>query len=83
MSAEMETESVQQRGESEGASGELKKYSWEEVKQHDTSQSAWVVLHDKVYDVTKFLEEVRHVTRPLSRATVQWAAENTSDLLSK
>ena len=64
MSAEMETESIQQRGEGEGAAGEgaageLKKYSWEEVKQHSTSESAWVVLHDKVYDVTEFLDEVK------------------------
>ena len=65
MSAEMETESIQQRGEGEGAAGELKKYSWEEVKQHSTSESAWVVLHDKVYDVTEFLDEVRVEHAPI------------------
>ncbi|XP_067854175.1 cytochrome b5 type B [Heptranchias perlo] len=29
----------------------------EEVKTHNSSKSIWLVLHDKVYDVTRFLEE--------------------------
>ncbi|XP_060693995.1 cytochrome b5 [Hemiscyllium ocellatum] len=29
----------------------------EEVKTHNSSKSTWLVIHDKVYDVTKFLEE--------------------------
>ncbi|XP_078066785.1 cytochrome b5 type B [Mustelus asterias] len=29
----------------------------EEVKAHNSSKSTWLVIHDKVYDVTKFLEE--------------------------
>ena len=37
---------------------ELPKYSWEEVAQHNSADSLWVVIHDKVYDVTKFMEEV-------------------------
>jgi len=36
---------------------ELKKYTLEEVKKHNDSRSSWIVVHDIVYDVTKFLEE--------------------------
>ena len=63
---------------SDAGEGELKKYSWEEIKDHQSSGSPWLVVHDKVYDVTDFLEEVsveaiargeRRVTSlPLSRS---------------
>ena len=37
-------------------------FSLEEVKKHNVSKgegkSVWVVIHDKVYDITKFLDEV-------------------------
>ena len=40
-----------------------KTFTLEEVKEHKVSKgpdrSIWIVLHDKVYDVTKFLDEVR------------------------
>lgn len=29
----------------------------EEVKQHTTRNSVWFVIHNKVYDVTKFMDE--------------------------
>ncbi|XP_069757396.1 cytochrome b5 type B [Narcine bancroftii] len=32
-------------------------FSLEEVKTHNRSKSMWLVIHDKVFDVTKFLEE--------------------------
>lgn len=38
--------------------GEVKKYTRAEVKQHNNSGSAWIILDDKVYDITKFLDEV-------------------------
>jgi len=31
-----------------------KKYSFEEVKQHNTKDDAWIVIDNSVYDVTKF-----------------------------
>ena len=40
----------------------LKKYSGEEIKTHQSPESLWVVVHDKVYDVTKFMDEVRSQT---------------------
>lgn len=38
----------------------LKKYSWDEIKSHQSPpDSVWIVIHNKVYDVTEFMEEVR------------------------
>ena len=42
--------------------GELKQYSLEEVKQYQKNgenSDVWIIIHDFVYDVTKFLDEVR------------------------
>jgi cytochrome b involved in lipid metabolism len=40
----------------------LKIFRLEEVKEHNDlngpNKDCWVVLHDKVYDITSFLEEV-------------------------
>lgn len=33
-------------------------YTLEEIQKHNHSKSTWIILHFKVYDVTKFLEEV-------------------------
>lgn len=32
--------------------------SLEEVKKHADEKSSWIIIHDDVYDVTGFLEEV-------------------------
>ena len=46
--------------EVEGAGKEpLPKYTWEEIAKHRNAKSLWVVVHDKVYDITRFMEEVR------------------------
>ncbi|XP_035894649.1 cytochrome b5-like isoform X2 [Anopheles stephensi] len=34
-----------------------KQYSLAEVAQHNKPDDVWMVIHDKVYDVTKFLHE--------------------------
>lgn len=56
--------------------GDVKYYSREEVQAHNASKDAWLIIHDKVYDITTFLEEVRGVhlkslelTRSVSRYT--------------
>ncbi|KAK6185566.1 cytochrome b5 [Patella vulgata] len=36
---------------------ELKVYRLEEIAKHNNSKSTWLIIHDEVYDVTKFLEE--------------------------
>ncbi|XP_006913799.1 cytochrome b5 isoform X2 [Pteropus alecto] len=35
----------------------VKYYTLEEIRKHNHSKSTWVILHQKVYDLTKFLEE--------------------------
>uniref|UniRef100_A0A8D2LVD6 Cytochrome b5 n=1 Tax=Varanus komodoensis TaxID=61221 RepID=A0A8D2LVD6_VARKO len=32
-------------------------YRLEEIQKHNHSQSTWIILHNRVYDLTKFLEE--------------------------
>ena len=44
--------------ETETTESEVKTFNWEEVKGHKDSKSSWIVIYDRVYDVTKFLEEV-------------------------
>lgn len=36
----------------------VKYYTLEEIQKHNDNKSTWVILHHKVYDLTKFLEEV-------------------------
>lgn len=36
----------------------LKKITLEEVNKHNAAGSSWLVIHNKVFDVTKFLDEV-------------------------
>ena len=34
------------------------KISLEEVKKHNAAGSSWLIIHNQVFDVTKFLDEV-------------------------
>ncbi|XP_049574620.1 cytochrome b5 type B [Syngnathus scovelli] len=36
---------------------EVKYYTLEDVQSHNMSNDTWLIIHDKVYDVTSFLEE--------------------------
>lgn len=36
----------------------LKTYSLAEIATHNSNQSSWIVIHNNIYDVTKFLNEV-------------------------
>jgi len=36
---------------------ELKRYTKAQVSEHNSLKSSWVILDDKIYDVTKFLDE--------------------------
>lgn len=36
----------------------VKYYTLEEIRKHNHSKSTWLILHHKVYDLTKFMEEV-------------------------
>lgn len=37
---------------------EQKVFRAEEVKEHKDAKSAWLIIHNRVYDVTKFIDEV-------------------------
>lgn len=37
----------------------VKCYTLEEVQIHNMSKDTWLIIHDKVYDITHFMEEVR------------------------
>lgn len=37
---------------------ELQKLKFDDVKEYNKSGKCWVVIHDHVYDVSKFLDEV-------------------------
>lgn len=43
----------------ETADSDVTYYTLEEVKTHNTTTDAWLIIHDKVYNVTSFLQEVR------------------------
>lgn len=37
---------------------EVKYYRLSEIEEQNSAKSTWIVIHNQVYDVTKFLEEV-------------------------
>lgn len=36
-------------------------YSLAEVKKHNDNKSTWIAIHNEVYDVTAFLNEVSYI----------------------
>lgn len=47
---------VEKNGETES----VKYYTLEEIRAHSLSSDAWLIIHDNVYDITSFVEEVRN-----------------------
>lgn len=43
----------------DGAPSGVKYFTLEEVQAHNLSRDTWIIIHDKVYDITRFLEEVK------------------------
>jgi len=35
-------------------------FTKKDVAKHNTSESCWIIIHNKVYDVTDFLNDVRY-----------------------
>lgn len=48
-------------GEENGdaVASDVKYYTLEQIRLHNMSNDTWLIIHDKVYDITSFLEEVR------------------------
>ncbi|XP_019954373.2 cytochrome b5 type B [Paralichthys olivaceus] len=42
-------------GETVGS--DVKYHTLEEIREHNMSSDTWLIIHDKVYDITSFLEE--------------------------
>ncbi|GFZ42845.1 Cytochrome b5 [Saitozyma sp. JCM 24511] len=40
-----------------GTGADEKTYTLESLKEHSSRESLWMLLHDKVYDVTRFMDE--------------------------
>uniref|UniRef100_A0A915DF74 Cytochrome b5 heme-binding domain-containing protein n=1 Tax=Ditylenchus dipsaci TaxID=166011 RepID=A0A915DF74_9BILA len=59
---------------------ELAIYSAEEVAQHNEQQSAWIILDDHVYDITKFLHEHPGGEEVLLHQSGQDATESFNDV---
>ncbi|XP_029954965.1 cytochrome b5 [Salarias fasciatus] len=47
---------MSEKGEQK-SSGGVKYYRLSEIQEQNTFKSTWIIIHNKVYDVTKFLEE--------------------------
>lgn len=57
-------------GENEEKSPDgVKYYRLSEIQEQNSFKSTWIIIHNKVYDVTKFLEEVRS---SLVRQELSW-----------
>ena len=55
MSIEDNTEEADEATE---GNPKLEIYTLSQVRDHDSEEDAWMVIYDRVYDVTKFLQEV-------------------------
>uniref|UniRef100_A0A5F5Q070 Cytochrome b5 n=1 Tax=Equus caballus TaxID=9796 RepID=A0A5F5Q070_HORSE len=58
----------------------VKYYTLEEIKKHNHSKSTWLILHHKVYDLTKFLDEHPGGEEVLREQAGGDATENFEDI---
>ena len=47
---------------------ETKEFTFQDVAEHNTKNDAYMVIHDKVYDTSSFIDEHPYV--PIPRATL-------------
>jgi len=60
--------------------GEVKKFSLKEVSEHNSNKSTWLVIHDDIFDVTKFLDEHPGGEEVLLEQAGKDATENFEDV---
>ena len=65
----------------------LKRFTLEEVAKHKDpkgeSKEVWIVLHDLVYDVTKFLDEVKSTFQKLTGPIISTSHSNVLNELKE
>ncbi|XP_074083517.1 cytochrome b5-like [Macrotis lagotis] len=64
---------------SEQSNEKVKYYTLEEIQKHNHSKCTWLILHYKVYDLTKFLDEHPSGEVPREQAG-GYATENFEDV---
>lgn len=52
------SEFINQIFQSSNKMPDIKKYTHAQVKEHNNENDLWLIINDKVYDVTKFMKEV-------------------------
>jgi len=57
-----------------------KMFRLSEVKEHNNVKSCWIIIHNKVYDITKFLEEHPGGEEVLLESAGQDASESFEDV---
>lgn len=55
----------------------VKYYRLSEIEEQNSFKSTWIIIHNKVYDVTKFLEEVRN--RAAQQIVLMWRFPRTGN----
>lgn len=51
------TDDVSAGVKNETSDSSVKYYTLEDIRAHNTSKNTWLIIHEKVYDITSFLEE--------------------------
>ena len=57
----------------------LKSYTLEEISAHNTEESTWIIIHNRVYDVTRFMAEHPGGPGPLTDLAGEDATEDFED----
>ncbi|XP_059373478.1 cytochrome b5-like [Carassius carassius] len=54
---EISVKRANQDAKDENMDSGVKYYTREEIQAHNMSKDTWLIIHDKVYDITRFMEE--------------------------
>jgi cytochrome b involved in lipid metabolism len=49
-----------------------REFAWKEVAEHNTKRDLWIVVRNKVYDCTSFIDEHPYVNQSLSMNSIMF-----------